>query len=164
MRQEQSRCLILVRARGRPINHSAGEPETGRGKSLAAWPGVRITCYDAVNVAFSTPPKGKCDGVITVDALQHIPEEDIGWVLDEMFGSAKSFVFAAISSFPAQQELPNGMAAPCTVQPLEWWKGQFELASKRNPGIRWRVRAIEKAGSLKGSRHFEGQGEMAKAA
>jgi len=142
----------------------AGEPEKGRGKSLAAWPGVRITCYDAVNEAFSTAPKGKFDGVISVDALQHIPEEDIGWVLDEMFGSAKSFVFSAVSSVPAQQQLPNGMTAPCTVQPVEWWKGQFELASKRNPGIRWRVRAVVKAGSLKGSRHFEGQGEMAKAA
>lgn len=142
----------------------AGEPEKGRGKSLAAWPGVRITCYDPVNETFSIAPKGKFDGVISVDALQHIPEEDIGWVLDDMFGAAKSFVFAAVSSVPAQQKLPNGMAAPCTMQPVEWWKGQFELASKRNSGIRWRVRAVAKAGSLKGSRYFEGQGEMAKAA
>jgi hypothetical protein len=139
-------------------------PEKAKGWSLAAWPGTRITCYDPVNVEFSTAPKGKFDGVISVDALQHIPEEDIGWVLDEMFGAAKSFVFAAGSSVPAQQRLPDGRAVPCTVQPLEWWKGQFELASKRNPGVRWRVRAVEKAGSLKGSRHFEGQGEMAQAA
>ena len=142
----------------------AGESEGSRIKSLAAWPGVRVTCYDVMNEAFSAAFRGKFDGVISVDALQHVSEEDIGWVLDVLFGAAKSFVYVAVSSAPAKHVLPNGMPAPCTVQPLEWWKGQFELASKRCPGIRWRVRSTEKAGTLKGSRYFEGQGEMSKAA
>jgi len=60
--------------------------------------------------------------------------------------------------------LPNGLPAPCNIQMVEWWKGQFELASKRSPGIRWRVRAVEKNNSLKGSRSFDGIGDMEKAA
>jgi hypothetical protein len=149
---------------GTRYNPFPDEAEGSRIKSLAAWPDVRVTCYDAVNETFSAAFRGKFDGAISVDALQHISEEDIGWVLDVLFESANSFVYVAVSCIPAKHVLPNGMPMPCTVQPLEWWKGHFELAAKRNSGIRWRVRSIETPGSLKGSRHFEGQGEMAKAA
>ena len=144
-----------------PAAGDASKPVTRR---LAAWPGVRVTCYDPVMQKFDAVAQGKHDAVISVNALQHVPEEDVGWVLDEMFGAAKSFVYAAVSSAAAKQVLPNGLPAPCNIQMVEWWKGQFELASKRSPGIRWRVRAVEKNNSLKGSRSFDGIGDMEKAA
>jgi hypothetical protein len=143
---------------------AVGEAGKSAIRSLAAWPGVRVTYHDTMLLAFDASAQGEHDAVISVDALQHVPEEDIGWVLDEMFGAARNFVYAVVSSAPAKQVLPNGLPAPCNIQPLKWWKGQFELASKRNPGIRWRVRAVEKENSLKGSCHFDGIGETKKAA
>jgi hypothetical protein len=141
-----------------------GEDEKARVRSLAAWPGVRVTCYDTLHQPFSAAVKGKFDMVLSVDALQHIPEEDIGWVLDEMFGAARHIVYLAVSTVPAKDKLPNGAPTPCNVQPLEWWKGQLELASKRCPGVRWRIRGVEKDGSLRGSRTYDGIGDMEKAA
>ena len=48
---------------------------------MAAWPGVAVTCYDPGYAPFAEPCEGTFDGVITTDVLEHIPEEDIGWVL-----------------------------------------------------------------------------------
>jgi hypothetical protein len=143
---------------------ATGEAGKGSIKTRAAWPGVHVTCHDSIQQTFEVAATKKFDAVISADVLQHVPDEDMGWVLDEMFKVAKHFVYAAVSSASATHALPNGMPAPCTVQPLEWWKGQFELASKRCPGVRWRIRAIAKTGSLKGSQSSDGVGEMEKAA
>ncbi len=84
-------------------------------------------------------------------------------MLDEMFKAAQSFVYVAVSTAAASQSLPNGSPAPCNVQTPEWWKGQLELAAKRRPGIRWYLRAVDRADLAGTGRFFEGNGEMARA-
>jgi len=115
-------------------------------------------------MAFPQPQADSYGGVVSVGALQHVPEEDIGWVLDEMFKAAQSFVYIAVSTAAASQSLPNGSPAPCNVQTPEWWKGQLELAAKRRPGIRWYLRAADRTDLAGAGRFFEGNGQMAKAA
>jgi hypothetical protein len=136
---------------------------TGPAATHASWPGIAVTLFDPMTQAFPQPQAERYGGVIAVGALQHVPEEDIGWVLDEMFKSADSFVYAMVPSAAATQSLPNGAPAPCNVQKPEWWKGQFEAAAKRWPGIRWQVRVVENSGAA-GGQMFEGSGSMARAA
>jgi hypothetical protein len=43
-----------------------------------------IRCYDPGYQPFTQLPTGKFDGVICTDVLEHCPEEDIAWILDEL--------------------------------------------------------------------------------
>jgi hypothetical protein len=145
--------------------HEAG----GRHKLMKDWPGVAVTCYDPGYEPFSGPYEGHYDGVITTDVLEHIPEEDIAWVLDDLFAQAQKFVYAVAACYPAKKKMPDGSNAHCTQQPPSWWEGQMILAARRHPGIRWVLCTQEKSAlafqqrkklTKKGvrSRFFEGRG------
>ncbi len=100
--------------------------------------GVRqIRCYDPCFVPHSTLPEGKFDGVISTDVLEHCPEEDIDWILDEIFSYAKKFVFANVACFPAGKRLPTGENAHITIYPRPWWEEKIRAAAKRHPDIAW---------------------------
>jgi hypothetical protein len=66
----------------------SGEPVTGL---KAIWGVDDITLYDPAYVPNSTPPTGKFDLVICTDVLEHCPEEDIPWIVGEIFGLSRKF-------------------------------------------------------------------------
>lgn len=143
------------------------DPETGaesRFKTMPQWPGVKVTCYDPGYAPHSGPYEATYDGVITTDVLEHIPEEDIAWVLDELFSHASHFVYAVAACYPAKKTLPNGDNAHCTVQSPSWWRGQLEMAARRYPGIKWSLCTIEKGPIGAKLRVFGGEGTLASAA
>jgi len=92
------------------------------------WGVDQIVCYDPGYTPFSSLPEGQFDGVICVDVLEHLPEQDLPWVLEEQFRYARKFVFGNIASYPADKVLPNGENAHCTIQPLEWWRDAIMAA------------------------------------
>jgi hypothetical protein len=108
--------------------------------NVQAYWGVPVHCYDPAYTPCSTLPEGRFDGVICTDVLEHVPEEDVPWVVDELFGYAHLFVFANVACFPAGKRLPNGQNAHCTVKPVKWWCREFERAAARHPGVRYEVR------------------------
>lgn len=71
--------------------------------------------------------------------LEHCPAEDIPWIIDELFGFARRFVYVTIAAYDAIKTLPNGENAHCTVRPPDWWRGLFHGIAHRHPGIRYRV-------------------------
>ncbi|MDZ7826030.1 MAG: hypothetical protein U5R48_08495 [Gammaproteobacteria bacterium] len=83
--------------------------------------------------------------MISTDVLEHIPEEDIGWVLDDLFGHAGKFVYVVAACYPAKKIMPDGTNAHCTLQSPTWWEGQMRMAAARNPGVSWASRAQEKS-------------------
>jgi 2-polyprenyl-3-methyl-5-hydroxy-6-metoxy-1,4-benzoquinol methylase len=87
----------------------------------AYWNVDRITCFDPGYPPFAELPVGTFDGVICTDVLEHIPDLDLPWMLEEQFRYANKFVFGNIASYPAEKILPNGENAHCTVQPAGWW-------------------------------------------
>jgi hypothetical protein len=98
-----------------------------------------IRCYDPGVQEHSTfPQEQQFDGVISTDALEHIPAEDVPWVIDEMFTSARAFVFATVGSYPAKKTLPNGENAHACQNPWTWWRSVVDTASKRHPSILYR--------------------------
>ena len=117
-----------------PINFKDG---TGR-----HWPSIidywdidEVVCYDPCYAPFSRLPEGRFDGVISTDVLEHCPEQDVEWIVDELFGYATRFVFANVACYPAQKRLPNGENAHCTIKPAEWWVDILGEASARHPGV-----------------------------
>ena len=101
------------------------------------WGVQEIRCYDPCYVPFSELPTGKFDAVISTDVLEHCPEEDMEWILDEMFGYATKFVYANVACYPAKKRLPGGENAHITVYPKEWWEAKIRAASARHPAVAW---------------------------
>lgn len=100
------------------------------------WNVDTIRLYDPGVEEYAERPNSTFDGVVSTDVLEHIPEEDIDWVLDECFGYATKFVYMNIASYPAKKTLPNGWNAHVTVQPPSWWRERIQRAAAK-----WKGRA-----------------------
>ena len=140
-----------------------GAAEDSPFKTCSAWPDVKVTCYDPRYAPYAAY-HGTSDGVVSTDMLEHVPEEDVGWVLDEIFEAADRFVYLVADCYPARRTLPNGANAHCTLQSPEWWCGQVELASHRCPGVPWTLCTVERTPFGKKRHYFSGEGALAKAA
>lgn len=99
------------------------------------WQLQQISQYDPAYVPLSKLPAGKFDGVICTDVLEHCPEEDVPWILDEIFSYAEKFVYGNIACYPAKKTLPNGENAHCTIKPTQWWLEQMNALKQRYPHI-----------------------------
>jgi hypothetical protein len=118
-----------------------------------------VHLYDPGHAPYSALPSDSFDAVICTDVLEHVPQEDIQWVLAEIFGFARKFVFANVASYPAQKSLPNGENAHATVQPPLWWRQQIDRVHQPS-GVDYLVLVEEKRhnqrgflGKLMGPRH-----------
>ena len=122
------------------------EPHKLRVPGAGEWDGVieywdidEVCCYDPCYERYSRLPQGKFDGVISTDVLEHCVEDDIPWIVAEMFSFADCFVFASIACYPAKTTLPNGENAHCTVRPFEWWQAAFSAAAAQYPQVIWKL-------------------------
>ena len=96
----------------------------------AYWAVDQIACYDPGFAPYSKLPEGKFDGVISTDVLEHCPQDDLPWIVEELFGYARRFLFANVACYPAMKRLSNGENAHCTIQSTAWWR----LADPANCG------------------------------
>ncbi|MGB8435760.1 MAG: class I SAM-dependent methyltransferase [Burkholderiales bacterium] len=101
-------------------------------------------------------PEGELDGVVCTDVLEHCPEEDMEWIVAELFGHARRFVFANVACFPAQKRLPSGQNAHCTVRPVKWWRALIENAARRRPRVLYEFRMTYDDRTPDGPRRVEG--------
>ncbi len=114
--------------------------------SIKAFWGVKeITLYDPAYPPYTELPQGKFDGVICTDVLEHCPEEDLPWILAELFSYARHFVFANIACYAAKRILPNGENAHCTIQPPAWWKTTIERIASGFPQVQYQFVVTEVA-------------------
>ncbi len=103
------------------------------------WDVVAVHCYDPCYAPYSRVPEGRFDGVLSTDVLEHCPEEDVPWILGELFGYAERFVYANVASYPARKHLPNGENAHCTIKPPAWWDDVLRATASRYPGVAYEV-------------------------
>ena len=91
---------------------------------------VEASLYDP-GIMPVKPKNKKFDIVISIDVLEHIPFEDLNWVINEIFEYAKDIVFLNIACYPAKALLPNGKNAHVSVFDPWWWSGYISaIASK----------------------------------
>lgn len=95
--------------------------------------------YDPAYAPFTQLPNRQYDAVICTDVIEHIPETDVEWVLDEIFSYSKKFVFINIACYPAKKTLPNGENAHCTTYTEQWWAPIFQILHNKYPDIKFEV-------------------------
>jgi hypothetical protein len=108
------------------------------------WGGLLPVCYDPGVRQLSIKPEGKFDGIICTDVLEHIEEQDLDGVLDDIFGflaegnsEFRSFVFLAIACRPAKHKrLPDGRDVHVTIKPPKWWDAKLEKYHRAGLTIR----------------------------
>jgi|TARA_R110000772_G_scaffold123682_1_gene230090 hypothetical protein len=67
-----------------------------------------IDRYEPALPEFNVLPEKHYDAVICTDVLEHIPESDIGWVVDELFYRADKMIFLNIACYPARKTFEDG--------------------------------------------------------
>ncbi len=129
-----------------PLDPPSRERLGGADSVLDYWGVEEVRCYDPNYEPYSKLPTDRFDGVICTDVLEHCPEEDVGWILEEIFGYARRFVFAVVACYPANKKLPDGSNAHCTIRPTQWWRAQVEAAARVNPVDQFEITLITQDG------------------
>ena len=83
---------------------------------------VQPTLFDP-GVPHPKPINKKFNIVVSIDVLEHIPYQDLSWVVNEMFEFANDMVFINVACYEALANLPNGKNAHVSVFDAMWWCG-----------------------------------------
>jgi hypothetical protein len=103
-----------------------------------------VELYDPGYEPYSKLPQGTFGGVICTDVMEHLPAEDLPWILGEIFGYAERFVFLTIARYEADKRLPNGENAHITIKPAEWWAEVIGSVAASRPSVLWEARVEER--------------------
>lgn len=108
-------------------------------ESMHAYLGKPYTkLYDPGVEEISMYPDHPSELVICSDVLEHIPEPDIDWFLDELAELATKVVHVTIHLGPALALLPDGRNVHVTIRPADWWREKLNAAQERcNHKLAW---------------------------
>jgi hypothetical protein len=83
--------------------------------------------YDPAVQEHDVLPRGKFDGVICTDVLEHVPEDELDAMLRQIAGYARQWVFFSVCCRPSKYvKLPDGRNVHVTIHPVEWWQAKLE--------------------------------------
>jgi len=146
---------ILDYGSGKGLQYDARGVRLADGQVVSSiadyWSVDYVHCYDPSFSPFSKLPQGRFDGVISTDVLEHCPEEDVRWIVGELFGFAERFVFATVACYPARKRLPTGENAHCTIRPARWWADLAGAIAVQHPGVTWEFWVQEREGEHEGA-------------
>ena len=91
--------------------------------------------YDPGYEKYNTLPKGKYDGVICTDVIEHIDENDCDWILEEILSFSKKFVFVSIACYEALKTFTNGKNVHVNFKSPEYWKEKLDALSIKHPHL-----------------------------
>ena len=81
------------------------------------------TLYDPAVPGIDAPPRGRFDGVICTDVLEHLAGSDLSLAIERCIARADKFVLFSICTRPAKKLLPDGRNAHITLESVDWWRG-----------------------------------------
>ncbi len=103
------------------------------------WGGILPYCYDPGVQQLSARPRGKFDGIICCDVLEHIHKADLRDVLNDIFGYANevrpSFIYLHTCCRPAHKYFPDGSNLHATIQPRAWWEDLIRPYAEAFPNL-----------------------------
>ena len=80
-----------------------------------------ITLYDPGEEEHNKLPTGVYDIVVNTDVLEHVPYQDLAWVIKEILNYSTNVVFLNICCLPAMKHFLNGENVHVSLYPVEEW-------------------------------------------
>lgn len=114
------------------LDYGCGQGDQWMDGSLQDRLRTEVVLYDPAVEEFSNLPEGTFHGVICVDVLEHVPEDQVEGVIKEVISKAERFVFFTVCPRPAKKTLPDGRNCHLTIKPLEWWKDLISRLNDKN--------------------------------
>ena len=122
-----------------------------------------ISWYDLVSMSETGCSKRPISDVVSTEVLDCLPDEDVAWVLDELFRSARRKVAVTVTTAPRTSVLVHGIHVSQRPRPESWWVEQLEAASCHHPERHWQlivhtrnVWGRQSTRSCEGGRRFNG--------
>lgn len=113
------------------LDYGCGKAVAHTVKNLFIQNGVNeVYLYDPAVDAYQTLPDKIFGGVICADVMEHIPEQNVDFVLDQVVSFADKFVFFVISCNPAKYNLKNGENVHITIKQPGWWLSKLKKYDK----------------------------------
>ena len=94
-----------------------------------------VQLYDPGVKEFDCFPSERTDGVICTDVLEHIPNKDIKFFIDQLYSLSKKFLFVVIATIPASKFFEDGRNIHLTLKHEEEWKSIFNTINAKYPEI-----------------------------
>ncbi len=117
-------------------NRFEGVPEHVSSTGLSS---LTMTALDLCQEHSGSLPSRQFDIVLSPRGLHVIPEEDIPWVIEEMFNGSKGMVYMTIDSTNPDQSLSAEAPHPRLKRNFDWWMNHLESISARYPAIHWKL-------------------------
>jgi hypothetical protein len=93
---------------------------------------VSVDCYDFAIPEFKTLQDKKYDGVLCMDMLDLVPEEEIDQVLTDIFSRATKFVYIVIRNWPSKKVFEDGNSISVNMNSKEWWDNKISQHNINN--------------------------------
>lgn len=88
------------------------------------WDGGAARCFDAV---------------LCRRALEYFPDEDLPWLVEKLFTLSDRVLYAQVDDSAPLKRLPDGSTLERPPRSPARWFSCFEQASRRHPGVLWRL-------------------------
>ena len=83
--------------------------------------GVEVDLYDPGVKEYSVLPDKKYDGIVCIYVMEHVPEEEVDRVLEEIFSRAEKFVYMVIDGEVDKKNFSDGSPMHVCLKTQEWW-------------------------------------------
>jgi hypothetical protein len=105
------------------LDYGAGRGTLGEALRLG---GVLCLDYDPAFPGMKGSVPELRDVVVCTDVLEHVEEDKVDEVLDDIRANTRRVAVLVIALTPANKVLPDGRNAHITLKPAAWWTGKLE--------------------------------------
>lgn len=128
--KDQIALLIKQTRSSSLLDYGSGKGLQYKKVKLDQYWGVDVDCYDPFYEPYNIIPDKKYDGVICVEVLEHVPEEELSLVLTNIFSKAINFAFFTVCTRPAKKLFDDGTNVHVTIRDLDWWTDTIQQYNK----------------------------------
>ena len=89
-------------------------------------------------------PQQSFEAVIADGLLELAPDEDVPWLIEELFRRATKLVYIAVATFPSGEPLADGADRRRSIRDAAWWREQVGKTAARHPAVSWRLDTIDR--------------------
>ena len=112
--------------------HTPGELPA-EGASVSRLSSKPFSWYDLVLLLETDRSKKPIVDVVSTEVLDCLPDEDVPWVLHELFRSARREVAVTVTTARRTSVLGHANTRVSAPRPKSWWVAQLEAAGRRHP-------------------------------